>query len=92
LSQETHLQTVTFLSIQHLVCRLVLKMQRATLLRRIQYISLLGNKAVLQRKLFTSEGSGKGNGVPCSTTDDKALDEVMKLKDFNAVDRCEYIE
>jgi hypothetical protein len=71
---------------------LVLKMQRVRLLRRIEYTSVLGDKAVLQRKLFTSEGSGKGNGVLCSTTDDREQDEVMKLKDFNADSSCEYIE
>jgi hypothetical protein len=71
---------------------LVLKMRHVRLLRRIENISVLGDKALLQRTLFTSEGPGKGNGLLCNTTDDREQDEVMKLKDFNADSSCECIE
>jgi len=56
-----------------------LKMQRVSLLGRIVNISLLGEKAVLRRNVFTMEGHGKGNGVPGITVGDREQDEVMKL-------------
>jgi len=68
---------------------LILKMQRVRLLGRI---SLLGEKTVLRRKLFTMEGHGKGNGVPCIAVGDREQDEVMKLKDFSTDGGCHYIE
>jgi hypothetical protein len=67
-------------------------MQRVSLFGRIVNISLLGEKAVLRRNVFTMEGHGKGNGVPCITLDDRERDEVMKLKYFDMVDGCQYIE
>jgi hypothetical protein len=60
-------------------------MQRVSLLGRIVNISLLGEKAVLRRKVFTMEGHEKGNGVPCITVGVREQDEVKKLKDFNMV-------
>ena len=59
---------------------MVLKMQRVSLLGRIANISLLGEKTVLRRNVFTMEGHGKGNGIPCITVGDREQDEVMKLK------------
>jgi len=70
---------------RHSFGTLDLKMQRVSLLGRIVNISLLGEKAVLRRKVFTMEGHEKGNGVPCITVDVREQDEVMKLKDFNMV-------
>jgi hypothetical protein len=67
-------------------------MQRVRLLGRIANISLLGEKSVLRRKVFTTEGPGKGNGVPFITVGDREQDEVMKLKDFNMDVGCQYIE
>jgi hypothetical protein len=58
-------------------------MQRFSLLRRIVNISVLREKAVQERKVFTLEGPGKGNGVPFITVGDRDQDEVTKLKDFN---------
>jgi hypothetical protein len=40
---------------------------------------VLREKAILQRKLFTVAGSGKGNEVPRSTSETN-YDEVMKFK------------
>jgi len=57
-------------------------MQRVRLLERIGNIFLLGEKAVLRRKVFTMEGHGKGNGIPCITVGDREHDEVRKLKNF----------
>jgi hypothetical protein len=71
---------------------LVLKMQCVRLLGRITNISVLREEAVLHRKVFTMEGSVKGNGVPCSTARDMEQDEVMRSKDFNADVSSEYIE
>ena len=71
---------------------LVLKMQCVRLLGRITNISVLREKAVLHRTIFTMEGSGKGNIVPCSTARDMEQDTVMKLRDFNVVGTCEYTE
>jgi len=71
---------------------LVLKMQRVRLLGRSGNISLLGKKSVLRRKVFTMEGPEKGNGVPLITVGDREQEEVMKLKDFNTDDGCQYIE
>jgi len=67
-------------------------MQRVRLLERIGNISLLGEKAVLRMNVFTMEGHGKGNGVPCITMGDREHDEVKKLKDFNMDVGCQYIE
>ena len=77
---------------RHSFDTLVLKMQRAILLGRIGNISLLGEKAVLRRKVFTMEGPGRGNGVPCITVGDREHDEVRKLRDFNMDVGCQYIE
>jgi len=55
-------------------------------------ISVLGEKTVLRRNLFTMEGLGKGNGVPCITVGDRKKYEVMYLKDFILEDCCQYIE
>ena len=57
---------------------------------RIGNSSLLGEKAVLQRNVFTMEGLGRGNGVPCSSVGDREQDEVRKLKDFNKDGGCQY--
>jgi hypothetical protein len=38
------------------------------------------------------EGNGKGNGILCSLVDDRAQDEVTKLKDFSMDGGCQYIE
>ena len=70
------------MSIRHLFCTLILKMQRVRLLGRNGNVSELEEKAVLRRNVFTMEGHGKGNGVPCITEDDKAQEEVKKFKDF----------
>jgi hypothetical protein len=71
---------------------LVLKMQCVRLLGRITNISVLRKEAVLQRKLFTMEGSVKGNRVPCSTAGDMEQDKVMELNDFNMEGTYEYTE
>jgi hypothetical protein len=55
-------------------------MQRVRLLRRVESSSVLGDKAVLRRNVFTLEGPGKGNGVASVTEGDKEQDEVMKLR------------
>jgi hypothetical protein len=60
----------------------VLKIQRVSFLGRIVNISLFGKKAVLRRNVFTMEGPGKENGVPCFKLGDGEYDEVTKLKDF----------
>jgi len=67
-------------------------MQRVRLLESIGNIFLLGEKAVLRRKVFTMEGPGKGNAVHCITVGDREHDEVRKLKDFNMVFGFQYIE
>jgi hypothetical protein len=67
-------------------------MQCLRLFGRAVTISVLREKAVLQRKLFTAEGSGNGNGVLWSTAGDREQDKVMKLKDFNKDSSCEYID
>jgi hypothetical protein len=67
-------------------------MQRVRLLRRIVNTSILGEKAVLRRNVFTLEGPGKGNGVPCVTERDKEQEEVMKLKNINMYDHYRNIE
>jgi len=38
------------------------------------------------------EGPEKGIGVPLITVGDREQEEVMKLKDFNTDDGCQYIE
>jgi hypothetical protein len=43
---------------------------------------MFGEKAVLRRNVFTLEGHGKANGVPCLRVGDREKDEVMILKDF----------
>jgi hypothetical protein len=53
---------------------------------------LLGEKAVLRRKVFTMEGPGKGNGVPRITVGDSEQEEVMKLKHFSMDVGCQCIE
>jgi hypothetical protein len=58
-------------------------MQRIGVLRRIVNTSILGEKAVVRRNVFTAEGPGKGNGVPCVTTGDKEQEEVTKLKNID---------
>jgi len=70
----------------------VLKIQCVSLLGRIVNISLFGKKAVLRGNVFTIEGPGKGNGVPCFTLEDREHDEVTKLKDSNMDGGCQYIE
>jgi len=77
---------------RNLLGTLVLEMQRVRLLGRIVNISLLGEKAVLRRNVFTMEGLGRRNGVPCSSVDDREQEEVTKLKDFNMDGGCQYIE
>jgi hypothetical protein len=67
-------------------------MQRVSLLRHTVNISVLGKKTVLRRKVFTMEGPGKANGVPCIGAGDREQDEVMKLKDFNMDGVCQYIK
>ena len=71
---------------------MVLKIQRVSLLGRIANISLFGEKAVLRVNVFTVEGPGKENGVPCFTVGDGKHDEVTKLKDFNMEGGRQYIE
>jgi hypothetical protein len=58
-------------------------MQRVSFLGRIGNISLLGEKTVLRRNVFTMEGPEKGNGVPCITVGEREHDEVTKFKAFN---------
>jgi hypothetical protein len=70
----------------------VSKMQCLRLFGRAVNISVLREQAVLQRKLFTTEGSGNGNEMLCSTAGDREQDKVMKLKDLNADSSCEYID
>jgi hypothetical protein len=67
-------------------------MQRVSLLGRIVNISLLGEKAVLRRNVFTMEGRWKGNGIAYSSVDDKEQVEVRILKDFNVEGGVQYIE
>jgi len=67
-------------------------MQRARLLLRTGNISLLGEKSVLRRKVFTMDGHGKENGVPRITVGDSEQEEVMKLKYFNMDDGSQYTE
>ena len=71
---------------------LVLKMQRVSLLGRIVNISLFVEKSVLRKNVFTKEGPGKGNGIPCSSIGDRDQDEVTKLKEFNMDGGSQYIE
>jgi len=67
----------------------VLKIQRVSLLGRIANISLFGKKAVLRGNVFTMEGPGKENEVPCFTVGDGEHDEVTKLKDFSMGGGCQ---
>jgi hypothetical protein len=45
-------------------------------------IAFLGEKVILQSKLFKMEGLGNGSGVPYSKTGDKEQDEVMRFHVF----------
>ena len=65
-------------------------MQRVGLLRRTGHISLLQEESVVRRNVFTVEGHGKGNGVPCLTLGDREIDEVMNLKYFIMDGGCQY--
>jgi hypothetical protein len=71
---------------------LVFKMQRVSLLGRFVNISLLGEKTVLRRNVLTVEGLWKGNGIACSSVDDKEQVEVKLLKGFNVDGGVQYIE
>jgi len=68
--------------------------RRICRLRTYQHpgISVLGEKTVLQRNVFTMEEPGKGNGVPCITVGCREQDEVRKLKEFNMNGGCQYIK
>jgi len=67
-------------------------MHRVSFLGRTVNISLLGEKTVLRRNVFKTEGRRKGNGVPYSSVGDREQEEVMKLNDFNMDGGCQYIE
>jgi hypothetical protein len=67
-------------------------MQRVRSLGSNGNVFELEEKAVLRRNVFTMEGHGKGNGVPCISEDDKAQEEVMKFKGFIMNGGCQYIE
>jgi hypothetical protein len=67
-------------------------MLRVSLWRRIANISVLGENADLRRNVFTMEGHGKGNVVPCVTEGDKEQDEVKIWKNFNSDGTCQNIE
>jgi hypothetical protein len=54
-------------------------MQRVRLLRRVVNTAVLGEKAVLRRKVFTVDGPGKGNGVPRYKLGEGEQDEVKQL-------------
>jgi hypothetical protein len=58
-------------------------MQRVRLLRRIVNTSVLGEKGVLRRNIYTFEGPGKGNGVSCLKLGEGEQDEVTKLNNIN---------
>jgi hypothetical protein len=57
-------------------------MQRISLLGRTGNISVLWQKAVLRRNVFTMEEHVKGKGLSCLTLGKREHEEVMKLKDF----------
>jgi hypothetical protein len=57
-------------------------MQRVRLLRRIVNTAVLGEKGVLRRNVFTVEGPGKGNGVPCFKLGEWEHDEVTELNNI----------
>jgi hypothetical protein len=76
------------LSIRHLFCTVVLKIQRVIFLGRIVNISLFRKKAVLRGNVFTMEGPGKENRVPCFKLCDWEHDEVKKLKEFSLDSGC----
>jgi hypothetical protein len=61
-------------------------MQRVGLLRWIVNTAVLGVKGVLRRNVFTVEGPGKGNGVPCFKLGEGEQDEVRKLNNINMCD------
>jgi hypothetical protein len=61
-------------------------MQRVRLLRRIVDTTVLGEKAVLRRNVFTVEGPGKGKGVPCFKLGEGEQDDVTKLNNINMYD------
>jgi len=66
-------------------------MQRVSLFGRTGNNSVLGEKTVLRRNLFTMDGPGKGNGVPCITVGDREQ-ELTKLKEFNKDGGCQYFD
>jgi hypothetical protein len=57
-------------------------MQRVSLLGRNGNISVLWEKAVLQRNVFTMDKHVKGNGVPCLAVGENEHEKVMTLKDI----------
>jgi hypothetical protein len=67
-------------------------MQRVSLLGRIVNISLLGEKAVLRRNVFTMEGPGKGMGNPCIRVGDSEQDEVINVNYYIMDSGCQHIE
>jgi len=67
-------------------------MHRFSLLGRNGNISVLRQKTVLRRNIFTMEEHVKGNGVPSLTLGDREQEEVMKLKDFIMNGGCQYTE
>jgi hypothetical protein len=67
-------------------------MHRVRLLGRVGNISVLGQKTVLKRKVFTIEVPEKGNGIPCVTEGDRERHEVTKFNDFIMDGGCQYIE
>jgi hypothetical protein len=67
-------------------------MQRVSLLGRNANISVLWEKAVLRRNVFTMDEHVKGNGVPCLTLGETEHEEVKKLKDIIMNGGCQFIE
>jgi hypothetical protein len=67
-------------------------MQRVRLLRRIVNTAVLGEKAVLRRNVFTLEGPGKGNRVPCFKLGAGEQDKVTKLNNINMNDHYRITE
>jgi hypothetical protein len=61
-------------------------MQRVRLLSRIVNTSVLGEKAVLRRNVYSIEGPGKGSGVACVKLGEGEQDEVTKLNNINMYD------
>jgi hypothetical protein len=96
LSVYTEADTINILmnipSTLHLFSTVLLNMRRVSVLGRTVNISFFGVKALLRRKLFTTEGYKKGNGDPCSPVREREQEEVMKLKYFTMDGGCQYIE